>query len=75
MSELQQPPTDDDLDGDGEVDDPTRQQRDPNVVGRIVEPDEGAATDEEATTVASETDDTAGLSAEEAAMHVTEEPG
>jgi hypothetical protein len=71
MSQLDQPPTQEDLEGDGELDE---QPKPPGVVGRIVEPDEGASPDDEATTVAAETDDVQLLSAEEAAMHITDEP-
>ena len=39
-------------------------------VGRLVEPDEGARADTEADLVASDSGDTAGLSAEEAALHL-----
>jgi hypothetical protein len=71
MSELDLPPTQDDLEGDGEIDTEPKPE---GVVGRIVEPDEGSATDEEASAVAEETEDATQLTAEEAAMHVTEEP-
>ncbi len=47
---------------------------DEDKVGRLVAPDRGAAEDTEATEVAVETEDDAGLSAEEAAMHITESP-
>lgn len=44
-------------------------------VGRLVEPDQGVAgLDDEATSIASDSADTDGLSAEEAAMHVTDAP-
>lgn len=44
-------------------------------VGRLVEPDQGVAgLDDEATSIASDSADTDGLSAEEAAMHVTDTP-
>ena len=71
MPELDLPPTQDDLEGDGELDDAAKPD---GVVGRIVEPDEGASPDDEATTVGTETDDAQQLTAEEAAMHITDEP-
>ena len=44
-------------------------------VGRLIEPDQGVAgLDDEATSIASDSADTDGLSAEEAAMHVTDTP-
>ena len=44
-------------------------------VGRLVEPDQGVAgLDDEATSIASDSADTDGMSAEEAAMHVTDTP-
>jgi hypothetical protein len=69
MSELDVPPTQEDLDGDGEPDDGPKP---PGVVGRLVEPDEGAGPDDEAEMIASETEDGLGLSAEEAAIHIIE---
>ena len=42
----------------------------PRDVGRLVEPDEGAHTDTESDMIASDSGDTAGLSAEEAALHL-----
>ena len=39
-------------------------------VGRLVEPDEGVRSDTESDLVASDSGDTAGLSAEEAALHL-----
>lgn len=42
----------------------------PQEVGRLVQPDEGAHTDTEADLVATDSGDTAGLSAEEAALHL-----
>lgn len=71
MSELEQPPTDDDLDGDGEPDDAPKPE---GVVGRLVAPDEGSMFDDEAQEVATETDEAATLTAEEAAMHVVDDP-
>lgn len=71
MSELDVPPTQDDLEGDGELDD---EPKPVGVVGRLVEDDEGAATDEEAATVADESDDAQQLTAEEAAMHIADQP-
>jgi hypothetical protein len=71
MSELSVPPTDDDLDGDGEPDDGYKP---PGAVGRLVEPDLGSLPDEEAELIATETDDGLGLSAEEAALHIVDEP-
>jgi hypothetical protein len=45
------------------------------LAGRLVEPDQGiAGRDKERDPVASETTDDDGLSAEEAAMHVTDRP-
>lgn len=45
------------------------------AVGRLVEPDHGMVdTDIEATAVAFESDDDGALSAEEAAMHITDTP-
>ena len=70
MAELDLPPTQEDLEGDGEFDDAPKP---PGVVGRIVEPDEGAGPDDEATVAASESEDATALTAEEAAMHVTDE--
>jgi hypothetical protein len=46
---------------------------DPHEVGRLVEPDEGARSDTEKDLIASDTGDAAGLSAEEAAMHLEPE--
>jgi hypothetical protein len=66
VSELEEPLSEDDFDDE--------QPKAPGVVGRIVEPDEGASPDDEADAVASETDDATALSAEEAAMHVTDDP-
>jgi hypothetical protein len=43
---------------------------DPRGVGRLVEPDEGARSDTEPDMIASDSGDTAGLSAEEAAIHL-----
>jgi hypothetical protein len=42
----------------------------PPAVGRLVEPDEGARSDTEPDMVARDSGDTAGLSAEEAALHL-----
>jgi len=42
----------------------------PRDVGRLVEPDEGARTDTEKDMIGSDSGDTAGLSAEEAALHL-----
>ncbi|MDX6266347.1 MAG: hypothetical protein QOD70_1087 [Frankiales bacterium] len=42
----------------------------PRDVGRVVEPDEGAHSDTEPDLVASDSGDMAGLSAEEAALHL-----
>jgi hypothetical protein len=42
----------------------------PREVGRLVEPDEGAHTDTEDEMLARDSGDTAGLSAEEAALHL-----
>lgn len=48
---------------------------DDGAVGRLVEPDQGVAgLDDEATSIAFDSADTDGLSAEEAAMHVTDTP-
>ena len=44
----------------------------PPEVGRLVEPDEGAHTDTEKDMIASDSGDRAGLSAEEAALHLEE---
>jgi hypothetical protein len=70
VSELDVPPTDDDLEGDGQPDDAPKP---PGVVGRIVEPDEGAHEDDEREAVADETGDAQNLTAEEAAMHLVDE--
>jgi hypothetical protein len=46
-----------------------------DVLGRLVEPDQGMVDyDDEESSVASESDDADGLSAEEAAMHITDTP-
>ena len=42
----------------------------PRAVGRLVEPDEGVRSDTESDLIASDSGDTAGLSAEEAALHL-----
>jgi hypothetical protein len=56
-----------------EVPDRIRADREP--VGRLVAPDEGMIdADDEPAEIASETGDDAGLSAEEAAMHITDRP-
>jgi hypothetical protein len=47
---------------------------DEDTVGRLVEPDAGGLFDDEATAIAIETEDDAGESAEEAAMHITDTP-
>ncbi|MCU1601664.1 MAG: hypothetical protein JWO22_2373 [Frankiales bacterium] len=46
---------------------PTEEPRD---VGRLVEPDEGARSDTESDLIGRDSGDTAGLSAEEAALHL-----
>ena len=72
MSELEEPLTDEDFDGAGDLG--AGEAKDPDGVGRIVDPDEGAFDDTEAESVGMETDDAAALTAEEAAMHVVDDP-
>lgn len=48
----------------------TAEQEDPREVGRLVQPDEGVREDTEADLIGQDSGDTAGLSAEEAALHL-----
>src|SRR3954452_11888806 len=49
---------------------PEAYPEEPRDVGRLVEPDEGARSDTESDLIARDSGDTAGLSAEEAALHL-----
>lgn len=70
MPELEQPPTDDDLDGDGEPDDAPKPE---GTLGRLVDPSEGSLFDDESEEIATETDEATALTAEESAMHIVDD--